>query len=306
MANTISNDQKNSLISQSALEQFTKILAPVNAFSTSFNDDASDRGDQVNILNIANTSTADDFDVDDGYKSSNTTFGNTQIQLNKHKFVTWHVTDKERSNSSAVELERFGYQKGGDLANAVFQDILSSVKTSAFSAEVAVGSGDFGVDDVASLRQKAVTNSLPIDNTSLLLSPAYYGALIQDSAVASALAYGGNDAIRGGNVPSLFGIPAVYESNSIPSNNPTAGGTDENLVGLLAHPCGLAVAMRYLEPANTQEYISAKRVSDDETGMVMGYREFYDPQKGIHTAVLECVYGYAVGRAEGIVRLVSE
>lgn len=304
MANTISSAQKNSLISQSALEQFTKILAPVNAFSTSFNDDASDRGDQVNILNIANTSTAGDFVVADGYTNTNSTFGNTTISLNRHKFVTWHVTDKERSNSSAVELERFGYQKGGDLANAVFQDILSAVVTASFPDEVACLSTDFGVDEVAELRQEAVKNSLPIDNTSLLLSPEYYGNLIQDSAVASALAYGGNDAIRGGNVPSLFGIPAVYESNSIPDNDP-AGGTAENLVGLLAHPCGLAVAMRYLEPANTQEYISAKRVSDDETGMVMGYREFYDPQKGVHTAVLECVYGYAVGRGEGIVRLVS-
>ena len=298
MANTINSAQKNSLISQSALEQFTKILAPVNAFSTSFNDDASDRGDQVNILNIANTSTASDFAVADGYTSTNSTFGNTQIQLNKHKFVTWHVTDKERSNSSAVELERFGYQKGGDLANAVFQDILSAVVTASFTDEVVCLATDFGVDDVAELRKEAVENSLPIDNTSLLLSPEYYGNLIQDSAVASALAYGGNDAIRGGNVPSLFGIPAVYESNSIPANS-------ENLVGLLAHPCGLAVAMRYLEPANTQEYISAKRVSDDETGMVMGYREFYDPKLGVHTAVLECVYGYAVGRGEGIVRLVS-
>lgn len=298
MANTINSAQKNSLISQSALEQFTKILAPVNAFSTSFNDDASDRGDQINILNIANTSSSADFAVATGYASNDEEFGNTTISLNKHKFVTWHVTDKERSDSSAVELERFGYQKGGDLANAVFQDILSAVVTASFTDEVVCLSTDFGVDDVASLRQEAVSNSLPIDNTSLLLSPEYYGNLIQDSAVASALAYGGNDAIRGGNVPSLFGIPAVYESNSIPANA-------ENLVGLLAHPCGLAVAMRYLEPANTQEYISAKRVSDDETGMVMGYREFYDPKLGVHTAVLECVYGYAVGRGEGIIRLVS-
>lgn len=298
MANSIASDLQNNIISQSALEQFTKILAPLSAFSTSFNDEASSRGNKVTILNLANTSTATDFSASTGYADTDSTYGETQIELNKHKIVTWNVTDKERSESSAVELERFGYQRGGDLANAVFQDILGSVTSTAFSDSHGVASGSFGVDDVAKLREEAVNNSLPIDNTALLLSPAYYGNLIQDSAVASALAYGGNDAIRSGNVPSLFGIPAVYESNSIPTNS-------ENLYGMLAHPCSLAVAMRYLEPGNSQEYISAKKVSDPETGLVMGYREFYDAKMGVHTAVLECVYGVAVGRGEGLIRLTS-
>lgn len=298
MANTINTNLQNNIISQSALEQFTKILAPLSAFSTSFNDEASSRGNSVTILNLANTTSATDFVASDGYVSQDTTYGQTQITLDKHKIVTWHVQDKERSESSAVELERFGYQKGGDLANAVFQDILGDVTVANFSDSHGVASGSFGVDDVAKLREEAVNNSLPIDNCSLLLSPSYYGNLIQDSAVASALAYGGNDAIRGGNVPSLFGIPAVYESNAIPDNS-------ENLYGMLAHPSSLAVAMRYLEPGNSQEYISAKRVSDPETGMVMGYREFYDAKLGVHTAVLECVYGVAVGRGEGLVRLTS-
>jgi len=298
MANSIASDLQNNIISQSALEQFTKILAPLSAFSTSFNDEASSRGNKVTILNLANTSTATDFSASTGYADTDSTYGETQIELNKHKIVTWNVTDKERSESSAVELERFGYQRGGDLANAVFQDILGSVLQADFSTSHSVASGSFGVDDVAKLREEAVENSLPIDNCSLLLSPAYYGNLIQDSAVASALAYGSNDPIRGGNVPSLFGIPAVYESNAIPGNA-------ENLKGMLAHPCSLAVAMRYLEPGNSQEYISAKKVSDPETGLVMGYREFYDAKMGVHTAVLECVYGVAVGRGEGLIRLTS-
>ncbi len=298
MANSIASDLQNNIISQSALEQFTKILAPLSAFSTSFNDEASSRGNKVTILNLANTSTATDFSASTGYADTNSTYGETQIELNKHKIVTWNVTDKERSESSAVELERFGYQRGGDLANAVFQDILGSVMATDFSTFHSVASGSFGVDDVAKLREEAVENSLPIDNCSLLLSPAYYGNLIQDSAVASALAYGSNDPIRGGNVPSLFGIPAVYESNAIPANG-------ENLKGMLAHPCSLAVAMRYLEPGNSQEYISSKKVSDPESGLVMGYREFYDAKMGVHTAVLECVYGVAVGRGEGLIRLTS-
>lgn len=300
MANTIDADLQNQIISQSALEQFTSILAPLNAFSTSFSDDASERGNKVTILNLANTSSATDFNTANGYISQDTTYGETTISLNKHKIVTWHISDKQRSESSAVELERFGYQKGGDLAKAVFQDIVSaSISTANYSDEVVSTATNFGVDDVAKLREEAVKNNLPIENTALVLNAGHYANLIQDSAVASALAYGSSDSIKGGKLPSLFGIPSIYETNSITS------GTGENLEGFLAHPAGLAVAMRYLEPSNSQEYISAKRVSDPDTGMVMGYREFYDPKMGVQTAVLECVYGYAVGRGEGIIRLVS-
>jgi len=300
MANTIDTDLQNQIISQSALEQFTSILAPLNAFATSFNDDASSRGNKVTILNLANTSSATDFAPGTGYGSQDTSFGEVTIDLNKHKYVSWHITDKQRSESSSVELERFGYQKGGDLAKAIFQDIITnSVTTANYSDEVVATASNFGADDVANLRKKAVENNLPIENTSLILNAGHYSTLIQDSAVASALAYGSPEAIREGKLPSLFGIPQVYETNSITS------ATGENLEGILAHPCGLAVAMRYLEPSNSQEYISAKRVSDDSTGITMGYREFYDPTKGLHTAVLEAVYGYVKGRPEGIVRLVS-
>jgi len=298
MANTIGAKLQNNIISQSALEQFASILAPLNAFSTSFNDEASQRGNAVTILNLANTSSAGDFAVADGYTSQDTAYGQTQISLDAHKFVTWHITDKQRSESSAVELERFGYQKGADLAKAVFQDICSNITATAFTSKKAVNAGDFDSDEVADMRGIALGNNLPIEGCSLVMNNGHFTNLLKDSAVASALNYGSNDAIRGGSVPSLFGIPSVYETNSVPTNS-------EKLQGFLAHPCGLAVAMRYLEPSNTQEYISARRVSDPKSGLVMGYREFYDAKMGVQTAVLECVYGTAVGRPEGIVRLTS-
>jgi len=298
MANTIASDLQNNIISQSALEQFTSILAPINAFSTSFSDEASARGNKVTILNLSNTSSATDFSPATGYTSQDTSFGETQIELNKHKFVTWHITDKQRSESSSIELERFGYQKGGELAKAVFQDICSEVTNANYSDSVTASATNFGVDDVATLRKEAINNNLPVENLALVLNAGHYANLIQDSAVASALAYGSSDAIKGGKVPSLFGIPSIYETNSVPANG-------ENLEGFVAHPAGLAVAMRYLEPSNSQEYISARVVSDPETGMVMGYREFYDPKAGVQTAVLECVYGFKTGRPEGIIRLKS-
>ena len=293
MANTINADLNNNIIAQNALEQFTKILSPLNAFSTSFNDEAGARGDSITILNLSNTSSVTSFSGT--YSSQDTTYGKSTINLSTHKFCTWHITDLERSESSSVELQRFGYQKGGELATAVIEDIFASL-TSANYADSVTASGDFGIDDVASVRKEAIDNNLPIDDCSLILNPTSFSQLIQDSVVGSALNYGGSEAIRGGRVPSLMGIPNILETNATIHAN--------SAKGFLAHPSALAVAMRYLEPLNNKEYISTRKISDPETGIVMGYREFYEPDKGKQTAVLEVVYGFAVGRGEGLVRIV--
>ena len=41
------------------------------------------------------------------------------------------------------------------------------------------------------------------------------------------------------------------------------------------------------------------------TGITMGYREYYEPSTGTQTAVLESVYGYSVGIANNLIRILS-
>ena len=296
MANTINSDLHNNIISQSALEQFTSILAPLGAFSASFNDEAAQRGKTISIPTLSNTSSAANFSG--SYADQDTTYGVTQITLNKHKYVSWHITDTEESQSSAVELERFGYQKGGDLAKAVFQDILGEVTNANYSSKITVTANDFDADEVADLREDGLDANLYPDQCALVLSNTYFTSLLKDTDISHAMNYGSAEVVQGGRVPSLYGIKGIYESNSIPANS-------EDLQGFYAHPSSLAVAMRYLEPLNSQEYISARRLFDESTGMVMGYREFYTPATGVQTAVLECVYGMKVAVSENLIRIVA-
>jgi hypothetical protein len=46
-------------------------------------------------------------------------------------------------------------------------------------------------------------------------------------------------------------------------------------------------------------------VADEKTGITLGYREFYDNDSGNVVAVLECFYGYALGEAASLKRIVS-
>ena len=297
MANTINANLQNNIISQSALDQFTSILAPTQAFSSSFNDEASQRGKTINITTLSNTSSAADFSGT--YTAQDTTYGTTTITLSGHKFVTWHVTDTEASQSSAVELQRFGYQKGGDLAKAVYQDMLSAVTNANFGAAGFTGAAStFDADDVADLRGSAVAANLPVDQCALVLDSTYYTALLKDNNLNPAMTFGDADVIRGGRIPSLFGLGFLFESPAIPGNS-------ENLVGFLAHPSAMAIAMRYLQPVNSKEYIAARRLYDEDSGMVLGYREYYEPSTGTQTAVLEAVYGYQVALSGSLIRMVS-
>jgi hypothetical protein len=298
MANTIPAGLQNNIISQSALEAFAKKLAPLQAFSSSFNDEAVQRGKTINITTLANTSTAAAFSGT--YTAQDTTYATTEISLTNHKFVTWHVTDTEASQSSAVELNRFGYQKGSDLADAVFQDILGEV-TVANYGDAAGFTGlpaAFDGDDVADLRQDMIDENCPVDQCALVIGNAYYTALLKDSNINGAIDYGSADIIRDGRIPSLFGVGYIFETASIPTNS-------ENLIGFISHPSAMAVAMRYLEPTNTQEYIDARRVYDEDSGMVLGYREFYSPDTGTQTAVLEAVYGFKVAVSGALRRMIS-
>ena len=100
MANTIPAGLQNNIISQSALEAFAKKLAPLQAFSTSFNDEATKRGDTINVTTLSNTSSAASFAGT--YTAQDVTYGTTAISLDQHLFVTWHITDTQAAESSAV------------------------------------------------------------------------------------------------------------------------------------------------------------------------------------------------------------
>lgn len=296
MANTIDANLQNNIISQAALEAFTSILAPLNAFSTSFNDDAAYRGKTITCLKLANTTGVTDFAGT--YTAMDTTWDDVQITLSNHKFCTWHVTDTETSQSTAVELERFGYQKGGELAKAVFQDILGIVLAATYTNSVTVTAANFDSDEVADLREDAVDAGIYPDQCALVLQNDYFTSLLKDTDLSHAMSYGSAEVVQGGRIPSLFGIKGIYETTSVPLNG-------ENLEGFIVHPSAMAVAMRYLEPINTSQYIDARAVTDPDSGITMGYREFYSPDTGTQTAVLEAVYGMAAGVPGNLIRIVN-
>jgi len=131
------------------------------------------------------------------------------------------------------------------------------------------------------------------ENLSLIASSELFASLLGDSNISQAFQYGGNEAIREGRIPRLLGMD-VYETNAL-----ALGGT-LSLIGFLAHPDAIAVAIRQLLPQDNSQYLAVDTVVDDETGLGFTYRRHFNPGKGRHYASFECLFGFTQALTLGL------
>jgi hypothetical protein len=285
---TIASDLNDRLYSQLALEQFVKTLAPLNVFSTSYSSDAAARGASVEVPLVANL-TATNFA--DSYEGDGGTLDALRVNIDKHKIVTVRISDTEYSKSSNADIQKFAYQQGRALAQAVIEDIFSSFVTTAgsaaqFSASV-TGLTTLTLANVRTLRKALSADKVPLDQRSLIVDTDLYDGLLAQNNLSDASQFGARDAIVDARIPRVYGM-SVYEMTSLPANGIC-------FKGVAVHPNALAVAVRALQPQAPSEYLAAITANDPETGLAISYRRFYSPATGRHHASFECVYGYSRG-----------
>ena len=279
---TVSSDLNDRLYSQLALESFVKTLAPLNVFSTSYSSDATARGASVEVPLVANltaTTFADSYEADGG------TLNAIRVNIDKHKIVTVRISDTEYSKSSSADIQKFAYQQGRALAQAVLDDIWSAFTTS-YSSTV-TGLTTLTLANVRALRKAMSADQVPLDQRSLILDSDLYDGLLSQSNLSDASQFGARDAIVDGRVPRVYGMN-VYEVTSVPSNS-------ISLKGFAVHPNALAVAVRSLPAQAPSEYLAATTAADAETGLTINYRRHFNPSSGQHFASYSCTYGYVRG-----------
>ena len=297
MANALTN-LNHTLLAQRVLEGFTAAMAPITGFANDYSADAAARGDKVKVLYVGGQDDAVDFTGT--YTMQDADAEGLDISLNKHKFTSWGLTDKEIWEKPQLEVERFMRQKGFRLGKAVFQDILSIITAANYGNATGdvttVTAANFDLEEVIDLSIKADNKDFPEMDRVLMLKPAYHGAIRKD--INPADVYGSDEVIRRGVVGSVDTFSRLYKSNLIPANS-------ESLEGFAGHPDAILTAMRYHRPQDGHDYAIAEPVTDPDTGMTLGLRGWYDRDTGTMKMVMEAVYGYRVGVPTGIVRIKS-
>lgn len=296
MANSTTGIQDD-IIARSVLEGYTTTIAPLLAFATDFSDSTAKYGDRVSVprLNSA-IDAALDKSVGGSYTVQDIDSDAVEIVLNKHRYVSMGADDIEVANSSALILERYGVRKGNLLAKTVLQDIWSEITNANFGAAAFTGAAStFDEDDVVDIKDACDDDDMAEDNRFLILSNAYYNALLTSGSIKDTSAFGFN-AIMSGDVPQLHGFN-VIRSNAVPANG-------ENLVGFATDGSGIAAAFRYLQPQAGHKYDRAEPLVG-EGGQTLGLRDWYSEDNGNRRMVIEANYGYETGITEGIKRIVS-
>lgn len=291
-------------ILNAALLAFRRTVIPLNIFANAWRkaELPLQHGDKMSVPYYPlETVASKDFVPATGYDftGSGPNAEVREITVNKRKYQPLITTSAElaRYNFDPVKL---GTMKGNRLAIDVVSDILSTVTLANFGAAAFTGAaGTFDADDVADLQSVCNTANWPKFMRSLLLSESYHNALVKDNAIQASYAYGSPEAIREGVIPRLHGFD-VHPSNEIPANA-------QNLVGMAVYPSALLVGFSPVTPAESvQKLLTAYEVvQDPETGIFIEYRAWGSPDSDAHKEVIEVNYGYALGEAAAIKRMVS-
>jgi hypothetical protein len=297
MANTLTNTLYTSL-ARVALEAFVTEITPLMAFSTNFSADTVERGDKVKVLFVDAATAALVFTDPGTYTVQDSTAQGLDITINQRRYVSWHLTTEQMATNPQVVLERFARQKGFALAKAVLQDIWGLVTLANYGAAIFSGlPTTFNNDDVADMEATLDDALWPMSERSLILKPAYKAALVKDVAIASDLGVDNSPLVQESRIQRIHGFN-LYKSALVPANA-------ENLIGMAAHPDGILVAMRVLQPEPNDVLNFFEVLTDEKTGITLTLREWFDPITDRTIRVLECNYGRRPGNTGGIKRLTS-
>jgi hypothetical protein len=293
---TIATNDK--IFVQEALNAFTAGLAPLNAFTRSYSSEARRKGDVIAIPRAdALSTTTFAYANNSGYpyETEGGTLNTISLNLDQHQIVGVDITDIQFASKGASEISVFARQQGRALARKCIENIFSLVSIANFgaAAATAVSIADTGLTQLRNARKTMVDRKVNGENLSLIASSELFASLLGDSNISQAFQYGGNEAIREGRIPRLLGMD-VYETNAL-----SLGGT-LSLIGFLAHPDAIAVAIRQLLPQDNSQYLAVDTVVDDETGLGFTYRRHFNPGKGRHYASFECLFGFTQALTLGL------
>jgi hypothetical protein len=288
----------------SALEQ---ALIPMQGFSMDMSSGVAEQGTVVSTRIVpAATAPTDLVDDESGSYASvvdaQTTTAVT-VTLDPHPVTGFGLSDTEAQQIGAGvwsdTLTRLVQTHGRAIGNAVLNSLFALITNANYSTAAFTGAAStFDADDVADLRNTAVTagwdmNARPV----LVLNPDYYAALLKDNAIQDASASGSNAALTMGDLPTLSGF-SVIEAPTLPSNS-------ENLVGYIAQPDCMAIAMRGVDTQSRNDFLGYEIGQQSPTGAVMTASASFNRATRTVDYIFEALYGVVKAQAGSLKRITS-
>lgn len=296
MANTLTSTEL-SLVAQESLDLLKASMFPTRAFTRDFSGEMAGRGKDI-TTHIITEETADD--LSGGYTASdaNTTPVVVTLDQFKGKVFKFHDTENAWAQGGVDWLRRaFAPVAANATVKAIMLDALGLVTSANYSASVLTLPANLDADAVADLAEDLTTAKAPRRPRSLIVLPTYFATLQKDSVVQDASSYGSPAAIQEHEAKRVHGFD-VYEYADLPANG-------QSLTGVACHPSAIALAARAVPGPENAPHVQWTNVVDDETGLPVQVRYWYDANGGNHYMSMAVLYGVAVGQAAALKRVRS-
>ena len=297
MANTVAGVN----LAQVAMESIPALMTtflPLRAFMTDFSTDIKQRGESV-VTRFPTVPTAQNLASGFGTVTDVAMTAIT-ITLDTYFGFVYGFTDLERSKSSINLNEMFIEPAISAVSEKVFADVWNLVSDANYPAvtatEVTVTAANFDRDDVVDLAQQLTTNKASYRGRSLILNPAYYGALAKDLNAADSA---GQVTTLGENrVPRIAGFD-VYESAA-------CDGNAVNVTGLALTRPNLLIAARNVDFTGAVEAgVEVETIVLPELGLPIQFRRWYDPTLATLIYSMGVLYGVKFGLPNAGMKIVS-
>ena len=294
-------------IARQGISTLEQVLIPMQGFSLDLSADMAPQGKVVNTRIVpAATAPTDLVDDESGSYASvvdDQTTTTVAVTLDPHPVTGFALTDTEAQEIAAGVWSdtamRMVTSHSRAIGNAVLNSLFALITNANYGAAALVSAASaFDADDVADLRNVAVTAGFNMDeNPVLVLNPDYYAALLKDNAIQDASASGSNAALTLGDLPTLSGFTVIEA--------PTLPGNSENLVGYIAQPDCMAIAMRGVDTQSRNDFLGYEISQQSPTGAVMTASASFNRATRNVDYIFEALYGVVKAQAGSLKRITS-
>lgn len=296
---TIPAGLQKDVILSAALSALKLKLISLGIFSIAFRNVKLEGTDKMEVPYYPlEGSASKDFDQNNGYEFGDSyAQGVREVTVNKRKYQPLSISSAQFARQPQLNLEEVGKQKGDKLAEDIVTDILSFITAANFGAAVYTGLASTIDFDVVNETIGAACDQAKWRKAgrSLALHSAYYRRIVGDLKDASL--YASSDPVKKGVLEGVAGFD-VYSEDSIPGNA-------ENLVGFAAYKSAMLIGFSPVQPKDEGRIVEYQTMSDEDTGLTLEYRRWFDPDADMEKSVIECNYGYDLGEAAALKRIIS-
>ncbi len=282
------------IYSNKFISGLTRALAPLRAFSLDLSDDIVQEGGSVNVPLVTADAVADWNDTDNNYSRTAASVKAQSVAINKRKICGFPVSQTQMANFRPNYWEGKAELNQKEMADAVLTDVTGLVTAANFgdtaAKKINVVLAEFKRAAIATLRGQIVKAKLVPAKCVLALNPDFFSALLGD---LDAQVYGGREAMLNGAIPGLLGFRSVIELPQYAAP------------GFVCHPDAIAVGSRKVPVADTTPYKEFGSMVEPETGLTMNRVVYTEGATGKTNFSTECWYGFDVGNADALIRLVG-